>query len=75
MVSRTNTFTVSLVKDKETGWYAARCAELPEAISQGKTEAEALDNIREAIELVLEDSMSRAKREGGKLVQLVVRAQ
>ncbi len=32
-------------------------------------EAEALDNIREAIELVLEDSMSRVKREGGKLVQ------
>jgi predicted RNase H-like HicB family nuclease len=74
MVSKTNTFTVSLVKDPETGWFAARCVELPEAISQGKTEAEAMKNIREAIELVLEDSRDKAKREGGKLIQLVVRA-
>lgn len=74
MVSKTNTFTVSLVQDPETGWLAARCVELPEAISQGKTEAEALKNIREAIELVLEDSRDKAKREGGKLIQLVVRA-
>ncbi len=50
------TFTVRLKKeDPDSGWYAMRCVELPEAISQGKTEAEALANIREAIELVLEE--------------------
>ncbi|MDA4122729.1 MAG: type II toxin-antitoxin system HicB family antitoxin [Thaumarchaeota archaeon] len=74
MVSKTSTFTVRLVKDPETGWFAAHCVELPEAISQGKTEAEAMKNVREAIELVLEDSRDKAKREGGKLIQLVVRA-
>jgi hypothetical protein len=49
------TFTVRLLKDKDSGHYAVRCVELPEAISQGKTEQEALSNIKEAIELVLEE--------------------
>ena len=55
MGARAKTFTVSLIKDSESGWYAARCVELPEAISQGKTEAEAVKNVKEAIEVVLED--------------------
>ena len=46
--------------------------ELPEAISQGKTEQEALANIKEAIELVLEDHEAEAKKEGGKLIPIVV---
>jgi len=46
--------------------------ELPEAISQGKTEKEALANIKEAIELVLEEYESQAKKEGGKLIPIVV---
>jgi len=50
------TFTVRLTKDTDSGYYAVRCVELPEAISQGKSEDEALANIREAIELVLEVS-------------------
>jgi len=53
MVQRT--FTVRLRRDEESGYYAARCVELPEAISQGKTEEEALTNLREALELVLEE--------------------
>jgi len=59
MVQRT--FTVRLRKDEESGYYAARCVELPEAISQGRTEEEALTNVREAIELVLEEYESEAK--------------
>jgi len=50
------TFTVRLTKDTDSGCYAVRCVELPEAISQGTSEDEALANIREAIELVLEVS-------------------
>jgi len=50
------TFTVRLTKGTDSGYYAVRCVELPEAISQGKSEDEALANIREAIELVLEVS-------------------
>jgi predicted RNase H-like HicB family nuclease len=70
MVQRT--FTVRLKKDEESGYYAARCVELPEAISQGKTEEEALRNLKEALELVLEEYESEAKKEGGKLIPIVV---
>jgi predicted RNase H-like HicB family nuclease len=65
-------FTIRLRKDEESGYYAARCVELPEAISQGKTEEEALTNLKEAIELVLEENESEAKKEGGKLIPIVV---
>ncbi|MGA2663971.1 MAG: type II toxin-antitoxin system HicB family antitoxin [Nitrososphaerales archaeon] len=74
MTSSTKKFTVSLIEDPDTGWYAARCVELPEAISQGKTEAEAIRNVREAIELVLEDRMEDSRKKGGKLMELVVKA-
>lgn len=53
-------FTVRLVKDSDSGWFAAQCVELPAAISQGRTEAEALRNVQEAIELVLESRDERA---------------
>ena len=66
------TFTVRLRKDEETSYYAARCVELPEAISQGKTEEEAIKNLREALELVLEEYESEAKKEGGKLIPIIV---
>jgi predicted RNase H-like HicB family nuclease len=39
---------VNLTRDEE-GWIVAECPELPGCVSQGKTEAEALANIREAI--------------------------
>ena len=70
MVQRT--FTVRLRKDEESGYYAARCVELPEAISQGKTEEEALTNLKEALELVLEEYEAEAKKEGGKLIPIVL---
>ena len=38
----------------EEGGYSARCLEHPAAISEGDTKEEALENIKEAIELVLE---------------------
>lgn len=66
------TFTANLRRDRDSGYYAARCVELPEAISQGRTEEEALANIKEAIELVLEEYEAEAKKEGGKLIQVVV---
>lgn len=36
------------------GWWVAECPSLPGAISQGRTPEEAVANIKEAIELVLE---------------------
>lgn len=38
----------------EEGGYTARCLELPAAISEGDTKDEAIGNIKEAIELVIE---------------------
>lgn len=59
-LSKVLTFTVALKKE-DTGGYSVRCVELPAAISQGETEQDALMNIREAIELVLEELESRAQ--------------
>ena len=38
----------------EDGYFSARCPALRSCWSQGKTREEALDNIREAVELYLE---------------------
>ncbi len=46
-------FTVRL-EESEEGGYTAQCLELPAAISEGDTKEEALENIKEAIQLVLE---------------------
>jgi predicted RNase H-like HicB family nuclease len=46
-------YTIILEKEEEGG-YSAQCLELPAAISQGETKKEALRNIKEAIEAVLE---------------------
>ena len=46
-------FIVNLDRD-ETGMIVAECPAIPGCISQGQTEAEALANIREAIEACLD---------------------
>jgi len=46
-------FIINLDRD-ETGMVVAECPAIPGCISQGKTEDEALSNIREAIEACLE---------------------
>jgi predicted RNase H-like HicB family nuclease len=46
-------FVVTLEKD-EDGVYVVECPAIPGCISQGQTEAEALDNIRDAIRQCLE---------------------
>ena len=53
---RKYTFTTSI--QKEGAWYVAYCVELGVA-SQGKTLAEAKKNIKEAVELYLEDTPAR----------------
>ena len=52
-----------VLKAGEDGYVMAECPALPGCISQGRTREEALENIREAIELCLE---SRAE-EGWEL--------
>ncbi len=45
---------VTVLIQKEDNWYVAKCLENSVA-SQGKTIEEALDNVREALELYYED--------------------
>ena len=48
-------FQVLLTPDPDTGGYVASCPSLPGCYSQGTTVEEALANMREAIELTVED--------------------
>ena len=48
-----NEFTAIVERDGE--WYIAYCPEIPGANGQGKTRQECLQNLSEAIDLVLED--------------------
>jgi predicted RNase H-like HicB family nuclease len=47
-----NEFTAIVERDGE--WHIAYCAEVPGANGQGRTESECLQNLREAIVLILE---------------------
>lgn len=42
------------LEDYEDGWIVAECPSIPGCVSQGRTEEEALDSIREAILLYFE---------------------
>ena len=53
-------FTVKL-EESDEGGYTAQCLELPAAISEGDTKEEALENIKEAIQLVLEVAQEQAR--------------
>ena len=46
-------FTVTVNRD-EDGLWIVECPTIPGCVSQGKTKDQALDNIKEAIELCLE---------------------
>jgi len=51
-------FTATVKKDNETGLYVAWCPELDIA-SQGESVEDALNNLKEALELYLEDEDAR----------------
>jgi len=55
----TRDFKVFLEPDADYGGYVVVCPSIPGCYSQGKTVPEALANIREAIDLCLEDMDSR----------------
>lgn len=47
-------YTVIIEKNPETGMYIGQCKEIPEAMSQGHTTEELLENMKEAIECAIE---------------------
>ncbi len=42
-------------RQTESGWWIAYCEEVPEARTQGETKGEVKENLRDAIEFILED--------------------
>ena len=61
--------TVIVTKDPESGWFVGKCVQLPEAMSQGETLDELLDNMKDAISLVLECNKEKSLNafKGGKI--------
>ena len=55
-----NEFTAIVEHDEE--WVIAYCPEIPGANGQGKSKADALKNLSEAIDLILEDRRDDAIR-------------
>jgi predicted RNase H-like HicB family nuclease len=51
-----------MLEPQPEGGFTATCVEIPGAISEGDTEAEALDNVASAIREILEAMVSRAKK-------------
>lgn len=49
-----STLHLTAVVTREGNWYVARCLEI-EAVSQGETVEEALANLREVVEIYLEE--------------------
>lgn len=59
-MDQTRTFTVVLEPEEEGG-FTVRVPALPEIVSYGETEREALAMAEDAIRLVLEDSLARGE--------------
>ncbi len=66
-------FLVTLEKD-EDGWVVAECPTLSGCSSQGRTEAEALANIKEAIEASLETRLAHGLPIEQKVAEVEVEA-
>ena len=55
------TYKFTTIITQEEKWYVARCLELS-VVSQGKTIEKAQENLKEAVELYLEDQPKNKKR-------------
>lgn len=58
----------------ENGWFVGQLREIPGVMSQGSTLEELEDNIREAYELVMEDSRARQHHVPSKVISICVPA-
>ena len=62
-----------VIERGEDGYFSARCPSLKSCWSQGRTRGEALQNIREAIELYLEPDPEELKQdENHEVVELAL---
>jgi predicted RNase H-like HicB family nuclease len=54
-------YTVRYERDIDSGWWVAQVKEVPAAITQGRTIAQARERIREALGLALDDDRAAGK--------------
>lgn len=61
----------AIIKKTKNGWYIGQCEQVPAALTQGKTIEEVEENLKEAIELILEDEKEdfRVEYEGEKFIR------
>jgi predicted RNase H-like HicB family nuclease len=65
------TFTM-VYREESEGGYSAQCLELPAAITQGETLDELEENMKDAINLVLESIKDKAEKEHDKVMAIKV---
>ena len=56
-------YTVIIQKDPEIGWYIGRCVQVRGAVSQGETHDELMENMKDAISLILDYYREKAATE------------
>lgn len=61
-----------VIDQDESGYYVAEVPALPGCLSQGKTQEEALVNVKEAIEGWLEVMEAKSQLDSGRTVEVVV---
>ncbi len=61
-----------IIEEGEDGWYVVEVPTLPGCISQGRTKKEALENIKEAIELYLEPEDDLSIVSTGQVAEVTV---
>jgi predicted RNase H-like HicB family nuclease len=61
-----------IIKEGEDGWYVVEVPTMPGCILQGRTKKEALENIKEAIELYLEPEDDLSRVSTGQVAEVTV---
>jgi predicted RNase H-like HicB family nuclease len=52
----------AIIKEVEDGWYMGQCEQVPGAITQGQTIEEVKENLKEAINLVLDSEKEHCRK-------------
>ena len=59
-------YTISVHKDSG-GWYIGQCVQVPAAISEGATLDELMDNMKDAISMILQYNKDKMRLSGNKV--------
>ena len=60
-------YTISVHKDEASGWYCGQCVQVPAAISLGATLDELMDNMKDAISMILQYNKDKVRQSSGKV--------